>query len=805
MLKNYLKISIRSLIRHKLFSGINILGLALGLSAFLLIQEYVNFEKSYDTHYENADQLFRVSTFEVINDVVEAKDAMSTYGAGKVLTEEIPEIINYTVTLKFEELVFRKDENIVHEKKVISGDSNFFKLFTYKALQGDIETMLNEPNSLVLTKSKAFEYFGGENALGQTIEVLGDFNRSFVVTGIIEDIPDNTHYKFDIIMSDKSIVDRFDYNDWGWNNYYVYLHLVPDFDKARLDEKLIEITRKYEGEESNSLWDVHPVSGIHLTSDFTFEPEMPGNAKAVSFLAIISIFILIIAWVNYINLSTARAVDRAQEVGLRKVIGAFKAQLILQFLLESLMINLLASLLAFIILEAALPFYQGIIGTVITVHIWNHTPILINLGIFFIAGTVVSGLYPALVLSSFKPALVLKGKYQHSRGGIFLRQGLVIVQFVTSLILIAGTFIVSWQVNYMRGADLGINTDFVIGFPMPSVNDEEYETHEASVETFKEALRNHTAVKSVGGTSNLPGGDGADINSTTGGIRLVGIADRVEGTTYVQFIDDHFIETVEMQVIAGRNFDRRMQSDSSAVIVNQAFLKRYNVFDYGNLVNEEIQFGSEESGDKRTIIGVVKDFNRTSLKSTVEPSLYFPWINPSSTVVSFNSDRYSEGAQFLEEQWVEFFPDAPLNYVFLDDRYDRLYEQENRFERVFGNFSILAIVIATLGLFGLSAFIAIRRTKEVGIRKVLGAHIAGIIGLFYYDFLKLIGISILFGIPAIYYGMNLWLENYAYRIDFPWLAVVLSVFIVVLFAFLAVGYQTYRVAVLNPSNTLKYE
>ena len=751
------------------------------------------------------NQLYRVSTFEVINGVVETKDAMATYGAGKVLTEEIPEIINYTVTLKFEELVFRKGENTIHEKNVISGDSNFFKLFTYEVLQGSRETMLNEPNSLVLTESKAESYFGDDSALGQTIEILGEFNRSFVVTGIIKDIPGNTHYKFDIIISDKSIVDRFDYNDWGWNNYYVYLHLVPDFDKARLDEKLIEITRKYEGEESNSLWDVHPVSDIHLKSDFTFEPEIPGNQKAVSFLAIISVFILIIAWVNYINLSTARAIDRAQEVGLRKVIGAYKAQLIFQFMLESFMINFLASILAFLIAELTLPLYHQIIGAQITDHIWNHPPFLVNLGIFFLAGTFISGLYPALVLSSFRPALVLKGKYHHSKGGVFLRKSLVIVQFVASIILIAGTFIVSWQVKYMQGKDLGINTEYVIGFPMPSVNDDQYETHEASVESFKEALRDHTAIKSIGGTSNLPGGDGSDINSTTGSIRIVGLTDRVEGTTYIQFIDDHFIEAVDMEVQAGRNFDRKMQSDSSAIIVNQAFLSKFNIYDPESAVNEEIQFGSDEDNDKYQIIGIVKDFNRTSLKSSVEPSLYLPWLNPSSTVISFQPNQYREGIVFLEEKWAEFFPDAPLDYVFLNDRYERLYAQEKTFGRVFVTFSVLAIVIATLGLFGLSAFIAIRRTKEVGIRKVLGAKISGIIGLFYLDFLKLIGLSILFGIPAVYYGMNLWLENYAYRISFPWLAVAFSVLIVVVFAFVAVGYQTYRVAALDPSKTLKYE
>lgn len=805
MLKNYFKISFRNLIRHKLFSGINILGLSFGLVAFLLINEFVQFEKSYDTHFDNSNHLYRVSTVEEINGVVEAKDAMATYPAGKVFAEEIPEVLNYTVTLKFEELIFRKGESVVHEKKVVSGDSNFLKLFTYEVLQGSVDNMLIEPNSIVLTKSKAHAYFGDQNPLGQSIEILGDFNRHFKVTGVIQDIPDNTHYKFDILVSDKSIQDRFDYNSWNMNNYYLYVQLTPDFDPDLLDEKLRGIMLKYYGENNNSVFDIHPIADIHLKSDFTFEPEIPGNEKAVSFLRIISIFILIIAWVNYINLSTARAVDRAKEVGLRKVIGAYKGQLLFQFLLESLMVNFLAALLAIIISEVSLPFFNQLVGTKITNHVWNYPPFLLKLLLFFVVGTLVSGLYPAFVLSSYRPVTVLKGKYAGSKGGVLFRQGLVVVQFAASIILIAGTFIVSKQVNFMQGKDLGINTDLVIGFPMPSVNEEQYEAHEGTVVSFKDELRNHSAIETVGGTSNLPGGDGSDINTTTGRIRIVGMTDRVQGTTYIQFIDDHFLPAVDMEILAGRNFNREKQSDSSAVLVNEAFLKRFNIYNADSVVNEEIQFGGDESNDKYQIIGIVKDFNRTSLKSSIEPTLYLPWLNPSSTVVEFQAGRYQDGINYLEEIWSKLFPDAPLDYIFLNDRYARLYEQEERFGDVFTTFSALAIIIATLGLFGLSAFIAVRRTKEVGIRKVMGASISGIIGLFYFDFLKLIGIAVLVGVPALFYGMNLWLENYAYRIEFPWIVVIFSLIIVVFFAFLAVGYQTYKVAILDPARTLKYE
>jgi putative ABC transport system permease protein len=388
-----------------------------------------------------------------------------------------------------------------------------------------------------------------------------------------------------------------------------------------------------------------------------------------------------------------------------------------------------------------------------------------------------------------------------------LRKGLVVVQFTASIVLVAGTFIVYHQLQYMLGKDLGITTDYVVGFSMPrgQNNEQVRELINNKIASFKEALRKHAAIETVGGTSNLPGGDGSDINSSAGKLRIVGLTERQLGTIYLQFNDEYFLDAVDMQLLAGRNFDRNRPADSLVVMVNQAFLRKFNIADENAVLNEYIQGGDDDNERKFEIIGVVKDFNRTSLKSSVEPTLYFPNYTPASTVVKLNPKQYQEGLAYLSDTWNEFFPDTPLDYTFLDDRFAALYEQDRRFGEIFGTFSALAIFIATLGLFGLSSFMAVQRTVEVGVRKVLGASVPNIIGIFYKDFLILLGFAGLMGLPAVYFSMNFWLENYAYRIDFPWLLSVAALCIVVVFALLTVGYQIYKVAILDPAKTLKYE
>lgn len=816
MFRNYFKVSVRNLARHKMFTAINVIGLAIGLAGFLLMFEYIKFEKSYDAFHEDSDKIYRISYVRVRNGVDTDKDAMAAYPSGKLLQESLPEIIQNTVSKKFDFLLIRNGENSFRERYAISADSSFLKMFNYPVLDGDIETMLSEPLSIVLTQSRARAYFGDTDPMGKTLEVVSPYKVSLKVTGVLADIPDNTHYSFDMLVSDKTLAEGQDYNSWNWNNYYVYLKSDHVLDLAVFETKANDVLNEHINSLDNDQnWktngtrlDVHSIRDIHLKSDFTYEPQIHGSEKAVGFLIIISIFILVIAWVNYINLSTARAVERAKEVGLRKVIGAIRKQLIVQFLCEAFIVNLISALIAIGLAELTLPYFNQLVGKEILNSVWDQTPFLLAILSFVFIGTFASGFYPAIVLSDFKPISVLKGNFQNSKKGIALRKGLVIAQFAASLILIASTFTIYQQVNYMQGKDIGISVDQVVNVTIPEPDaetEEEYETSRNKIKAFKKALANHSAIESVGGASNLPGGDIADINSTTTVVRFVGDTEPTEGTTYVQYNDEGFLDAVDMELIAGRNFNEDIKSDSSAVMANEAFLRRLNVPDFDSVIGKKLYFGRNETNRKYTVIGVVKDFNRTTLKEQVEPSLYFPWFNADDLVIELRGNDLREGLDHMKSTWEQFYGDSPFNYAFLDERFAALYDQDRKFGDTFMVFAILAIFIAILGLYGLASFMSIQKSKEIGVRKVLGASEGQIIFLFYKDFFTLVGLSSLVGFPLVYFLMNGWLDNYAYRIDFPWLLLGLSLIIVLVFSLVTVGYQTLKVAKLDPAKTLKYE
>ncbi len=813
MFRNYFKISVRNLARHKMFTGINVIGLAIGLAGFLLINEYIRFERSYDSFHEDVDQIYRVSYVQVINGEDGDKDAMSSYLVGSVLNEELPEIIQHTVSKKFDPMILKNGNVFFKESGIISADSNFLKLFNYQVIQGSKETFLNEPNSIVLSRSRAKAYFGDEDPMGKTLQVTTNYKATLKVTGIIEDLPDNTHYRFDMMISDKTLDGTHDYENWSYNNYYVYLKTAPGVDVSMLDDKVYAATGKFiDGEDADvnnrTRLDIHPIRDIHLKSDFYFNPQPLGSQKAITFLVIISIFIITIAWVNYINLSTARAMDRAKEVGLRKVIGAFRTQLIIQFLCEAFLINLVGAIVALAIAEISLPYFNLLVDKVIVDHVWNHQPFLVSLVVFSVGGTIASGFYPALVLSDFKPIAILKGKFHNSKKGVALRRGLVIAQFAASMVLVAATFIIYLQINFMIGKDIGLSVDKVVNVLIPEDDYEDEEGRQAFLNrfnSFKESLRSHSAIETVGGTSNVPGGDENDINSTTSAVSIVGLSDRLEGTTYVQFTDDQFFDAVDMDFYAGKNFDRSIKRDTVSVVVNKSFLERFNVADIEDLLGEKMQFGKKETNRKYTIIGIVNDINRTSLKTEVEPTIYLPWMNADNLVIELNDINYLAGIEHLENTWKDFYPDAPLDITYLDERFASLYDQDKRFGDTFLVFALLAILVAILGLFGLSSFLSIQRSKEVGVRKVLGATKTQIVAIFYKDFFVLIAVSVLIGSPIVYFLMNSWLDNYAYRIDFPWWMLVIAGALISVFALATVGYQTSKVASLDPAKTLKYE
>lgn len=803
MFENYLKVGLRNLLKHKWYTLIHVLGLAIGLAAFLLIDQYIGFEKGYDTFHPQSEQIFRLTTDNIIDGKIQVRDAMSFAPSGEALMNDLPEVKSYTTTIKTNSVVFRQGQEAVEEKGALAVDSSFLQLFPYPLVTGNAANLLAEPNTIVLTESQAEKYFGDTDPIGQQMQMLGPINRSFKVSGILEDTPENTHYKFDMLISISSIKERVQADGWNGYNYYTYLLLDQQADLAGVRAQLPTLSRKYLGEDSKLVFNLQPLEDIHLYSDFTFEPEVHGSAKAVGFLSIISLFILIIAWVNYTNLSTARALERAKEVGLRKVVGARKRQLIGQFLTESLMINFLGALTALGLTAMLLPYFNELVGKTILTNLWTSTDFLWKLVAFFVLGTFLAGAYPAIVLSSFKPVGILRGRFSHSKSGIFLRKALVVVQFTASLILIAGTMVIYQQINYMMNQDLGMQIDQAIGIQNPSFEEEARQEAESKFEAFSNEILRMDGVESLAGIGSLPGGGSSDISSNSGGIRIVGQTERLEATVYLNWIDDRLLETLSIELLAGRDFDREIAADSNGVIVNRALLQQLGVADPESVLNESLQFGTSEENTRHPVIGVVNDINRTTLKNNVEPTVFFYNSLPDNTVIKLSDGEVGTTLAELERTWQRFFPDAPLSYNFLDQRFEKLYVEEKRFGQLFANFSILALLVATLGLFGLAAFLSNQRTKEVGVRKVLGASVSSIILLFFKDYLWLILIAILLGVPLIFLGMNEWLNNYAYRIIFPWESLMLAALLLFSFAFLTVGYQTYKVAVLNPAKTIR--
>ncbi|SNT12666.1 putative ABC transport system permease protein [Ekhidna lutea] len=805
MFRNYFKISFRNLMKHKGYTAINVIGVAVGLAAFLLINQYIRFERSYDSFHKDPESIYRLTTDQVVDGQLGTRDAMSFNPSGKIITEEIPEVNAHTLTYNIGSQTIRKGESLINEESVKMADEHFINFFGHTVISGDPKTMLEEPNSIVLTESKARFYFGEEDAVGKTLHLYSSFDEDFKVTGVVRDIPLNTHFKFDMLISISSIKDVLEREGWNAFNYYTYLRIDDGTDIAMLEEKLIPIKNKYLNEGSSLFFNLQPIQDIHLNSSMTFEIEESGSKDAINFLEIISIFILVIAWVNYVNLSTAKAIDRAKEVGLRKVIGAGKKQLRMQFLVEAFLINVIGALVALIIAQIAAPAFNSLVDTPILGDLWKDLTFLKLLGLFTVVGTIISGFYPATFLSNFKIISVLKGKFRNSKSGVGLRKGLVVLQFATSIVLIACTLIVIRQVRYMKSMDKGMNTEQVVAFGNPETMPGDDDKYEEMMGVFKDRLLKESSITSVATSSIIPGGESDEIWSTSGGVKIVGLTDRLEATTYIQVVDNQYFELLDISFIDGRNFIKdNLLDDTTAVIVNQAFLDRFNLADQ-NVLNEKIQFGRDPENDKYNIIGVIKDANRTSLKKSTEPTCYFYDKVQINSLVKLSPKNVAIGLKKIDEIWSEMFPTATLEYSFIDDRFDRLYKEDRRFGAVFSVFSGFALLVAILGLFGLISFIASQRTKEVGVRKVLGASEPHIVGLFYREFIILIGVAALIGVPIVFFGMNSWLDNYAYRINFPWEVIIVAMVVVIICSLITVSARVLKVASLNPANTLKYE
>ena len=803
MIKNYLTTAFRNLWRVKFFSIINILGLAIGIAGCLLILQYVTYELSYDKFHDDHENIYRVQYNSYKNGDCLFKCAAAVPAVGPAMKDNFPEVLEYARAFPISGVITYKDKNFRESKMQIATPS-FIQMLSFPLVIGDQNTSLSDVNTVVITEEIAKKYFGDEDPIGKTLTWNGEYN--FAVTGVLKDVPHNSHIKFGLLFSYRTLNELSDQQSetaWGWYDFNTYIKLAPGTDPFVFQNKFqewLENEKKEEWEKRNGKKEfiLQPITDIHLYSDLLQEsqPQENGDGDSVYFLLIIAFFILFIAWVNFINLSTSRSIDRAKEVGIRKVVGATKAQLIRQFTFESLILNVFAALISILLVAILIPSFNQLMDSRLSFNLLTESNFWIALLILFFLGAFLSGLYPAFVLSSYKPVLVLKGKFSTNKKGILLRKGLVIFQFTASIFLITGTLTVYDQLQFMKSHDLGVNIDQTIVLRAPSVTDSLFSTKS---NTFKNEVLNLSQVKNFTAATNVPG----DEIFWANGIRKAEETSDQSKVIYLIGMDDNYIPTFDLEVIAGRNFSKEYGTDDSAVIINENAIHYLGFENAKDALNCKLRL----NGKNRPIVGVINNYNQLSLKTATIPLLflYQPVNNNRFFSIKINSDNPHASIDQLRDKWQEFFPGNPFDYFILDKFYNKQYKNDVKTANAAGIFAILAIIIACLGLFALAALSMLQRTKEIGIRKVLGAGVSNISLILSMEYLKLIILSILIAAPISYFILEKWLENFAYRINIGWEAFVLSAVIITVIAFISISYQLIRTTKVNPIDTLKYE
>lgn len=800
MLKNYFKLAIRNILKYKFFSFINIAGMSVGIAAALLILLYVSHESSYDRFHLNADRIFRVGLHGRIGDQ-DVMTATTCPPMAEILVNEVPGVEQATriapfwgtPTLRYEDKAFT-------EEKMFHADSNFFNFFGFRLLEGDPQTALLEPNSAVLTKSVAAKYFGDGNALGKLIVVGSD--RTYKVTGITDDAPLNSHFVYQVLLSSSS-ADHLQNTNWLNNYLHTYFILDRQAELRTVEEKFKDLVVKYVGPEIERLMNVTiqqmqeqggaygyyttPLTDIHLRSKSQHEMEPGGNILYIYFFAGIGVFIILIACINFMNLSTARSAGRAKEVGLRKTLGSLRSQMVGQFLAESVLYSFIAVTLAVVICYFLLPQFNLLSGKQLSMSAFA-SPVFIGfifLLILFVG--VVAGSYPAFYLTSFNAVEVLKGKVRAGMRSKGVRSMLVVFQFALSIFLIIFTAVVYQQINFMQKRNLGIDKHNVLVLP----DAERLGTHRSA---FKNALVQQTGIVKASYTNNrFPG-----VNNTTVFKNGGSEQDHIMGVYYADY--DHQ-EVMKFEMKEGRFFSRDFPSDSSAILLNEAAVTE---FGFINPLQEEVLRNENGKPERLRIIGVYKDFNFESLKSKIRP-LAIRLTNESNQLMIRYDGSPAEIVSKVETLWKQYLPTEPFNYNFLDQNFDQLFRSEQRMGQLFTVFSGLAIFIACLGLFALAAFMSEQRTKEIGIRKVMGASTAGLTLMLSKEFTKLVIVAFIPAAVAAWFVVDNWLNAFAYRVDVHPVIFVGSGAIATIIAWLTVSAQSIKAAASNPVKSLRYE
>jgi len=806
MLKNYFKIAWRNIIRHKAYSGINILGLAIGIAACLLILQYVSFELSYENFQLNKDRIYRVQQDRYDNGKLSTQWAAGAFAAGNSFKSAIPEIEDYVKLVKNDPVIAEINQQPLKIENVFFASGSFFNLFTYPLIEGNKNNALTEPYTAALSETTARKIFGQTNVVGKVLQL--NKRNDYTITAVYKDAPVNTQLKPDILLSYATFLSiQAKYKNepetaWQWDGCLAYLLLRKGVSAAIVEKKFVPIVEKATGEDMKKYraavtYHLQPLADIHLYSHYMMEPGTNGDGKTVYLLLGIAFFIVIIAWVNYINLATARAITRAREVGVRKAIGSQRKQIIIQFLYESALLNSLALIIALLLVALAIPGFNRLSGQNLDFSLLSKTNFWVALLALFITGVFFSGLYPAFVLSGFKPIEVLKGKMSGTHQSTLLRKSLVVFQFAASLFLLTCTFIVYRQIQFMRQQSLGINIDQTLVISRPTVGIDS--TFLQKITALKEELTHETSIRNITLSTSIPG---EAVGWNAGGIKLVGADETTQKQYRVIGVDYDYLKTYGLKLIAGRAFAKEFGTDNHAVIFNRKGIEQLGFNKPEEALGKKIDFW----GDQYTVAGVTENFHQQSLRESFEPLILrcIPDVSGYMSV-KMNTTQVSQTINRVKGAWNKFFPGNTFDYFFLDDHFDQQYKADQRFGQVFALFTGLAILVACLGLFGLASFITVQRTKEIGIRKVLGASVTSIVQLLYREFVLLLVIAFLIATPVAWLTVSKWLEGYAFRTNIYWIYFVFPFVLIVAIALITVSFQSIRAAIANPVKSLRTE
>jgi putative ABC transport system permease protein len=797
MLKNLFKIAIRSILKDKTYSGINILGLTIGITCSLFLLMYILDELSYDKYHKNAENIYRV-----VSNIKEPDNAFTWAVAQNPLADELqdnyPEVKNAVRFYGMSRNMYKNGDKQFYEGDFYLTDSTVFDMFSYSFIAGDPSTALDEPFSIVLTEKLAKKYFGSEAPLGQSLQ--NQQGENFKITGVIKDVPINSHFIFDALVSKSSRPQAANNNSWGNFGVYTYLQLPPGYDLSKIYavfDKIIKekVNPVFEQVGIKVQYELQRITDIHLHSKIQDEAESGGDISYIYIFSAVAAFMLIIACINYMNLATARSATRAKEVGVRKVMGSQRAQLIYQFITESVVLALASMVLSLILIYLLLPAFNQLANKQLPfTYITQPIVLLSLLGIIVVVG-VVGGSYPAFYLSSFNPVTVLKGKLAAKGGNVIFRKGLVVLQFAISVFMLISTLVVFNQLSYMRNKDLGFDKSRIVRLDLSRQTI-------ANANVLSERLKQLSEIENVGLADASPGqGIGKLLMQVDDNENK--LVDR--GVDLFQ-ADYEFLDAMGMEIVQGRNFSKEIPSDTSyAVLVNQAMVKRMA---WDNPIGKRFVFGGGPGGSQeKKVIGVIKDYHQNSLYDEIEPLIILRGDRLNYVFVKTKTGDVRQSLASIEKVWKDVYPNNPFEFKFLDQDFDSQYKGDEKRSTIFTAFSTLTIIIACLGLLGLAAFTTEQRTKEIGVRKVIGASVSSLVRLVSKEFFILVGLGLILAFPVAWYFTNTWLQNFAYRIELKeqWPTFVISALLAFFITMTTVGFHVVKSAVANPVKSLRDE